>query len=352
MGRLAQKGLGYFSLDTNWETSVKLVKAKYGALEGIGFLAELWASIYRENYYRTWNEETELLFADEIKKPIEWVHEVIEYCFEKGIFDRVVYNAHSVLTSHGIQKRYFKIARDSLGRNYIDYIEGITYPDFMPENIVQGNPDKVLPKPDKVEPYPDKVQGKCNKAKQSKAIEFKELAAEQAAAVDNFLKTATEADLAELYAFALALMKTRRGMGNATSATKKHYRDPDIVAAFLESKPKPATPLAPEPGPCPSCGGELNVDRVEGEAVCRDCGIGLTYSKGEDRWNTDENPGSELAPLGTCPSCGGDVIRPAGWPATERKCQSCGLAYAYDEWDGWRAKVPTEVAGGDFDNSG
>jgi len=141
MGRLAQKGLDYFSMDTTWETAVKLVKAKFGTLEGVGFLTEIWASIYRENYYRTWDDEAELLFADEIKKPVEWVHEVIEYCFDKNILDRNVYDAHKVLTSHGIQKRYFKIARESLKRTYIDYIDGITYPEFMPENNLGGKAD-------------------------------------------------------------------------------------------------------------------------------------------------------------------------------------------------------------------
>ena len=158
MGRLAQKGLEYFSIDTSWETAVKLVKAKYGALEGVGFLMELWASIYRENYYREWNDETELLFSDEIKKPVEWVHEVIEYCFEKKILDKDIFNAKGVLTSHGIQKRYFKVARDSLGRNYIDYIEGITYPEFMPKNNLPENSDKVPPYTDKVPEKADKVQ--------------------------------------------------------------------------------------------------------------------------------------------------------------------------------------------------
>jgi hypothetical protein len=106
MGRKTRHGLEYFSVDTTWETPMKLIRAKYG-LEGVGFMMELYASIYRESYYRKWDEETELLFSDEIKKPVEYIRELIEYCFTRGLLDRDKYDAFGVLTSHGIQQRYF-----------------------------------------------------------------------------------------------------------------------------------------------------------------------------------------------------------------------------------------------------
>jgi hypothetical protein len=109
---------------------MKLIRAKFKS-DGVGVMVELWQSIYKENYYRTWTEDDEMLFADEAGKSVEWIRGFIEFCLEKHLFDRKIYTERRILTSHGIQKRYFKIVGD-LGRTYIDYVPGVTYPKFWP----------------------------------------------------------------------------------------------------------------------------------------------------------------------------------------------------------------------------
>jgi len=250
MGRLAQKGLDYFPLDTTWETAVKLVKAKFGALKGAGFLSEIWASIYRENYYRSWNEEDELLFADEIKEPIEWVREVIAYCLEKKIFDKALYDSKRILTSNGIQKRYFKIARDSLHRDYIDYIEGITYPRYMPDKV-QLYPDKVQLYPTEGADSENKVVLYADKLKQAKAKQYnKELAS--CALVDNF----SEDEEQELFEIALSKAKLNPKNRYPQAVARKMTRDEDVLAEFNRRHPPELEPELPDPGPCPDCGGD------------------------------------------------------------------------------------------------
>lgn len=168
MGRVARNGLDYFSVDTSWETNMRLVKAKYG-LEGIGFMIELYASIYHDGYYRKWDDENEILFADEIRKPVEWVREVVEYCFDKKLFDRKIHAKHGVLTSHGIQFRYFKISRN-LNRKTPEIIDGVTYPDII-ENL--SSEDNGFSSEDKRIPSEDKgisSAGKDHKAKQANSI--------------------------------------------------------------------------------------------------------------------------------------------------------------------------------------
>ena len=227
MGRLPRYGLEYFSVDTSWESEVRLIKAKYGALEGVGFLTELWASIYRENYYRKWDDETELLFADEIKKPVEWVREVIEYCFSKNILDRSIFEAKGVLTGHGIQKRYFKIAQ-SLHREYIEYLEGITYPTYMPKNSLGGNHDNLGGNDDKVGGNTDNLGGYADKARKGKEREYKAQQQPAAAPVDNF----PSPEEADLYAFCLERAKRKRGIKDLDAYARSLMDQSDVRQEF------------------------------------------------------------------------------------------------------------------------
>ncbi len=284
MGRIATKGLGYFSLDTTWETNAKLVKAKYGMLKGAGFLLELWSSVYRENYYREWNEENELLFAGEIQEPVAWVHEVMEYCFDKKIFDRAVFDAFHVLTSHGIQKRYFKIARDSLHRTSIDYIEGITYPDFMPENNLQG-------KADNLGGNRENQGGKYDKGRGGdlKELNLRREEEEPPALVDN----SPEYEEA-LFRFTLAALVARKKKpGDPESMARAIMHEPDREAAFRSAFKNlfPKTEIKPEKDPppvCPGCGKPAHRISMT-EAGCTPCWKSWTLVEGQG-WVEDERP--------------------------------------------------------------
>ncbi len=284
MGRIATKGLTYFPLDTSWETAVKLVKAKYGTLEGVGFLSEIWASIYRENYYRKWDEETELLFADEIKKPVAWVHEVIDYCLQKGIFDQSIYSVKHVLTSHGIQRRYFRIVI-SLKRTDIDFIDGITYPEFMPKNKSGFPQDNSGGNGDNSGGYSEK-QGKndnssggytdARKGKEGKGIE--ELGAARAPEVNS------SQEAQDLAAFAYRLAVKRKAKKPEAMALKL-MTEPDVILAFeaersAKSNPKkPKKPLFPDPPTCCQ-NGEIRTTHPGDIGRCTACGALWEYDPG------------------------------------------------------------------------
>jgi hypothetical protein len=293
MGRLASKGLEYFSVDTSWEYAMKLIRAKYH-LEGVGFMTELWASIYHDNYYRKWDDEAELLFADEIKKDPSWVHEIIAYCFEKKLFDEELFKSKGILTSHGIQKRYFKIAL-SLGRTYIDYIEGITYPDFMPKNNLPGKADFPPGNRDNLPGNGDKLPGNDDKAKQANSKQYKELAS--LPLVDNF----SEAEKKELYAFALDRARKNPKNRNPSAVAKKIMSDADVLEDFKASRPPPPEPTFPNPRPCPKCSG--------------------------------------------------DFMRYPGQKADERRCSRCGYEVVYDPDVGW-IEAKAQSQGNDFEDTG
>ncbi len=134
----------------------------------------------------------------------------------------------------------------------------------------------------------DSSAEESNKAKQSKVN--KEELASRPAAVDNFLAKATERDLAALLAYAVETMKKRPRISDPLKAAKKHFQDPDLVEAFLASRPAPPTFIAPEPGPCPECGGHRKADCLNGEARCVDCGVEFKFDRAWGEWMPDAGP--------------------------------------------------------------
>lgn len=106
MARPVKQGLEYFTVDTDWERKMKLFQAKFKA-EGVGVIIILWQWIYNEGYFIHWDDETKLMFANNNHIEEEKLDSMIEFAIEKEIFNKKIFNKYSILTSRGIQKRYF-----------------------------------------------------------------------------------------------------------------------------------------------------------------------------------------------------------------------------------------------------
>lgn len=101
------KGVDYFPLDVHMNDAVELIEAEFG-LTGFAVLIKIFQKIYGgEGYYCNWNEDIILLLRRQLN--CENVKEIIERCIERGIFDKKMYAKHQILTSAGIQKRFFDI---------------------------------------------------------------------------------------------------------------------------------------------------------------------------------------------------------------------------------------------------
>jgi hypothetical protein len=107
MSRSIKEGLDYFSLDTTSDRKWKLIKSKYG-LWGVGLLVELLKTIYAENYFYKWDEESVIIFAGDNNINEEDVNNFIEFAVKHGFFSDYMLKTYGVLTSSGIQKRYFE----------------------------------------------------------------------------------------------------------------------------------------------------------------------------------------------------------------------------------------------------
>lgn len=103
-------GIDYFPLDVTLDEKFELIEAEYG-LTGFGVVVKLLQRIYGgQGYYIEWTNEVALLFAKRIglREGGSAVSEIVEASVKRGIFDKTLYEKYRILTSKGIQKRYFE----------------------------------------------------------------------------------------------------------------------------------------------------------------------------------------------------------------------------------------------------
>lgn len=105
---MAKAGLDYFPLDVCMDAKVELIEAEFG-VTGFGVVVHLLQEIYgKAGYYIEWTEEVALLFARKVGLGGGVVSEIIEASIRRGMFDKEKYDKYRVLTSRGIQRRYFE----------------------------------------------------------------------------------------------------------------------------------------------------------------------------------------------------------------------------------------------------
>ena len=102
------KGLEYFPLNCHMDDSVRLFEADTGLL-GFAVLIKIWQSIYSgEGYFKLFDKDVCLLFATEIGEKADAVMNIINRAVERGLFNKELFEEHKILTSEGVQRRFFK----------------------------------------------------------------------------------------------------------------------------------------------------------------------------------------------------------------------------------------------------
>ena len=171
-----KSGIDYFPLDVNMDEKVELIEAEFG-LTGFAVLVKLLQRIYGgEGWYVEWTSEVALLFAKRVGAGGSVVSEIVEASIKRGIFDKTLYDKYRILTSAGIQRRYFEaVSRRKNVKVKAEYLL-IDVALFLPNvDILSKNVDI--------------NQKNVNILKQSKVKESK---------VNNNTHTAREEDLKEL----------------------------------------------------------------------------------------------------------------------------------------------------------
>lgn len=107
MSRPIKSGVDYFPLDCVLDQKFELIEAEFG-LKGFAVIVKLYQKIYGEfGYYCEWTNEVALLFSRKIGEGCSAVSEIVSASIKRGIFDKDLYEKYGILTSRGIQERYF-----------------------------------------------------------------------------------------------------------------------------------------------------------------------------------------------------------------------------------------------------
>lgn len=162
MPRPIKNGVDYFPLDVHLDEKFELIEAEFG-LTGFAVVVKLLQRIYgQDGYYCEWNDEVTLLFGKRIGLGGSAVSEIVSASIRRGLFDQTLYDRYQILTSAGIQKRYFEaVARRKVVNVEAAYL--LVEVTQVPQNVhinrvnVDINPENVCNNPQTKE---NKTKGK------------------------------------------------------------------------------------------------------------------------------------------------------------------------------------------------
>lgn len=155
-----KSGIDYFPLDVSLDSKISLIEAEYG-VTGFGVVVHLLQEIYgQEGYYIEWTDEVALLFARKYGLGGNVVSEIVGASIKRGMFNKEIFEKYHVLTSKGIQKRYFEaVSRRKVFE--VDY------------NILLVNVDQILKNADIKRKNVNILSENADISKQSKVEESK-----------------------------------------------------------------------------------------------------------------------------------------------------------------------------------
>lgn len=130
MARQHKQGLDYFPLDIDFfdDDKIQLVSAEFG-IKSEAVIIRLMALIYKNGYWYRWGNDECLLLAKRVGESGAFVGEVVMGLVRRSFFNEGVFNSFQVLTSRGIQRRYFEAV---IRRKEVDVWENITLYDIKP----------------------------------------------------------------------------------------------------------------------------------------------------------------------------------------------------------------------------
>lgn len=132
---MASAGIPYFPLECQLNEKFQLLEAEFG-LKGFAVVVKLYQRIYGSHgYYCEWTTDVELLFSMQISEGRNSVSEIVGRALERDIFSKPLYDKYQILTSAGIQRRYFEaVSRRKKGEVEEAYL-------LVPYDVLPGNVD-------------------------------------------------------------------------------------------------------------------------------------------------------------------------------------------------------------------
>lgn len=125
MARPLSRGIEYYPLDVDFMNDIKIRKIiKSCGPNSIAIIILLLGNIYKdEGYFMKWDEDVCFLVADAVGAKEVYVKEVLKKCLQVDLFSSELFEKFKIITSKGIQKRFFEITkrrkRDNLINEYL-----------------------------------------------------------------------------------------------------------------------------------------------------------------------------------------------------------------------------------------
>jgi len=110
MARPLKQGIDYYPVEVDFlkDLKVRKITRACGPVAPV-VLISLLSNIYRDyGYYVVWDKDMPFLIADDVGISEGAVEEVVKKALQVGFFEDRLFEEFSILTSHGIQKRFLK----------------------------------------------------------------------------------------------------------------------------------------------------------------------------------------------------------------------------------------------------
>lgn len=176
MARPIKQGLDYFPLDVGLLQDIKIRKMMRSQKDSIAVLIALLCNIYRdEGYYMGFDDDECFLISEDAGVSVGAVQSVVNKALQVGFFDEILFQEHKILTSVGIQKRFFEAVSRRKEVYYDDLFILVSVNDYNNLVNVNNNPQNV-------------GDNQQSKVKESKVKESKENIISDTVSVDNLFQ--------------------------------------------------------------------------------------------------------------------------------------------------------------------
>lgn len=124
MARPIKKGLDYFSFDVDFFDDGKIMAiSKEFGVKGEVVAVRLLCAIFREGYFLQWNDTNRVKLSMGLPSVSDaLLEQIVRGLVRWGFFDKDLFGSAGVLTSRGIQKRYFSSVRRRKGEGDLPYL--------------------------------------------------------------------------------------------------------------------------------------------------------------------------------------------------------------------------------------